>query len=458
MARQSIFIGSASESKELASAIAKALADAGHRPLRWWLEFPPGSITIDRLMEIAASADGAAFLLTSTDRTWYRQEVSGSPRDNVILEYGLFVARNGRQRTLILTEQGTKLPSDILGITSEKILEDAQTVAERTVEHFNRQFSDPLPPPLEAIRLIVDPIVLDQQISDPLPASWYQRDLYFGIEGAKNWLATVDEQSYVPRKQELELRHKQIAAVESIVVRTFVSFGPGDADADKEIAICLRNKEPWLQYIPVDISDGLIHRAVKTLGDQVRVPLGILGDFEDGLHFVARKIRDHGVRPILFSLLGNTLGNLDRHERRFLDTVGSTIMASGDYLLLDVSVAGPQWSRDVDRRCQHSSYGRGHRRFIATGVARRTGESVESIALKFEERIKFEHRGRSDIPNTRSIDFVDAKSGRTISTIRRYDWDSLLKWFESRGQFQIVFKDHLADEIIGDGVVLLKKK
>ena len=160
MARQSIFIGSASESKELASAIAKALADAGHRPLRWWLEFPPGSITIDRLMEIAASADGAAFLLTSTDRTWYRQEVSGSPRDNVILEYGLFVARNGRQRTLILTEQGTKLPSDILGITSEKILEDAQTVAERTVEHFNRQFSDPLPPPLEAFDLLLIPSCL----------------------------------------------------------------------------------------------------------------------------------------------------------------------------------------------------------------------------------------------------------------------------------------------------------
>jgi Predicted nucleotide-binding protein containing TIR-like domain/Histidine-specific methyltransferase, SAM-dependent len=458
MAQKSIFIASANESRPLAAKIGQGLADAGYRPLRWWQEFPAGSLTIDRLLEIAESSDGAAFLLTAVDKTWYRQELSGSPRDNVILEYGIFVARNGRQRTLMLTEPATKLPSDVAGINYERILDDVQSVVERTVEHFDREFSDPLPPPLAAIRLVADPIVVDQQIMNPLPASWFQRDLYFGIEGARGWLAAVGEQSYAPQVHELRLRHLQIAAIERISVRTFVSFGPGDAEADKEIAISLRNREPWLQYIPVDISDGLLQRAFRLVSDQVRVPIGILSDFEDRLNFIALQIRDHAVRPVLFSLLGNTLGNLDRYENSFLSTLGATVMRPGDYLLLDVSLAGPRWSRDQDRRCQHASYGPGYRRFIATGVGRRSGDSIETIVDQFETRINFGH-GDSNIMNTHSIKILDANTGRPVLTIRRYDWPSLLKWLEEHIPLQIVFKEALFDdENLGDGVVLLTKK
>jgi Predicted nucleotide-binding protein containing TIR-like domain/Histidine-specific methyltransferase, SAM-dependent len=457
MPQKSIFIASATESKPLAAKIDQGLADAGYRPLRWWQEFPAGSLTLDRLLEIAESADGAAFLLTAVDRTWYRQELSGSPRDNVILEYGMFIARIGPQRTLMLAEPGTKLPSDVAGISYERIVDDAQSIVERIIEHFDREFSDPLPPPLESIHMIADPIVVEQQILNPLPASWFQRDLYFGIEGAKGWLAAVGELSYAPRVHELELRHLQIAAIELISVRTFVSFGPGDAEADKEIAISLRNREPWLQYIPVDISDGLLQRAVKLLSDQVRVPIGILGDFEDRLNFIALQIRDHAVRPILFSLLGKTLGNLDKYERGFLSTLGATVMRPGDHLLLDVSLAGPRWSRDLDRRCQHASYGPGNRRFIATAVSRRTGDSIESIVDEFETRISF-GAGGSDVPGAQSIDIVDSRTRRVISRTRRYEWKSFLNWLENRTQLQIVFKEALfADDILGDGVVLLRR-
>jgi len=457
MAQKSIFIASAGESKLLAAKIGQGLANAGYRPLRWWQEFPAGSLTLDRLVEIAESADGAAFLLTAADRTWYRQEAVGSPRDNVILEYGMFVARQGRRRTLMLTEPGVKLPSDVAGITYERILDDVPSVVERTVEHFDREFSDPLPPQLEAIRLIVDPSVVEQQLMDRLPASWYQRDLYFGIEGARGWLAAVSEESYAPRVHELGLQHLRIAAVEPVSVRTFVSFGPGDAECDKEIAISLRNREPWLQYIPVDISDGLLQRAVKLLSDQVRVPIGILSDFEDRLNFIALQIRAHAVPPILYALLGSTLSNLDRYERSFLYSLAATVMRPGDYLLLDVSLAGPRWSREMDRRRQHASYGPGYRRFIATGVGRRSGNSIESIIERFDTRIGFGDGG-GDIPNTRGINILDVSTGRLVLMIRRYDWPSFLSWLEERTQLQIVFKEPLfAGDILGDGVVLLKK-
>jgi predicted nucleotide-binding protein len=133
-----IFIASASESKPLATAIAQELARAGYQPLRWWQEIPSGSITIDHLAEIAKSVNGAVFLLTSVDKTWYRDEVSEGPRDNVILEYGLFVAHHGRSRTLIITDPKTKLPSDISGVNYERNLEDVSTVAEQTVKFFER--------------------------------------------------------------------------------------------------------------------------------------------------------------------------------------------------------------------------------------------------------------------------------------------------------------------------------
>jgi hypothetical protein len=373
------------------------------------------------------------------------------------MEYGMFVARNGRPRTLMVTEPGTRLPSDVAGISYERISDDVQSVVERTIEHFEREFSDPLPPPLQAVRLTADPVVLEQQMMNPRPANWHQRDLYFGLEGARGWLAAVGEQSYAPQTQELHLRHVQLAAIERISVRTFASFGPGDAETDKEIAIGLRNREPQLQYLPVDISDGLLHRAFKLLSDQVRVPVGILGDFEDRLNFIASRIREHAIRPILFALLGNTLGNLDKYESSFLQTLAGTVMRSGDYLLLDVSLAGSRWSRDQDRRCQYKSYGPCNRRFIATGVSRRSDESIESIVRRFETRIKFKEGG-SDILKTQSINVYDANIKRVILTIRRYDWPSFLGWLETSVPLQIVFKEALLhDDILGDGVVLLRK-
>lgn len=100
-----------------------------------------------------------------------------------------------------------------------------------------------------------------------LPTSWYQRDLYFGIEGAKGWLAAVGEQSYAPKPHELKLQQLRIDAINTLSVRTFISFGPGDAESDKDIAIYLRNREPWLQYIPVDFNDGLLQRASRLLSE-----------------------------------------------------------------------------------------------------------------------------------------------------------------------------------------------
>jgi len=458
MAKMSIFIGSATEDKEAAATIARALADNGYKPRRWWEDFPAGSITLDRLLEIAKKVDGAVFLFTGVDKTWYREKVSGTPRDNVILEYGIFVAQLGRERTIVLKDPRARLPSDIAPITYGKIVEDISTVAEKTVQHFDQLFSDPLAPPIKEISLVADPELVDQQLRNPPPDAWHNRDLYFGIEGAKGWLATVNDPNYYVQPQEIRLRKLLLEAVDQISARTFVSLGPGDASGDREIAIKLRSREPWLQYIPVDISDGLLQRTVGVLSKEVRVPVGILGDFEDRLNFIFWQLRVYAVHPILFALLGNTMGDLDRYEESLLRTLRDFIDRS-DYLLLDVSLVGPRWSRDSDRRFNHTSYGPGYRQFIASGVTRRTGESAESIMAKFEERIRFDE-GYSDVANARTVNLVDTRSNRLVCTLRRYQWDSLLEWLERKMHFKILFKasTFMEDGILGDGVVLLGRR
>src|ERR1700752_5046686 len=117
MAEKSIFIASAAESRAIAEAISLELEAHGYRPLRWWTEFPPGSVTVDHLLKIARTADGAVFLCSGVDKVWYRLSETASPRDNVILEYGMFLSTLGLQRALLLKDEGTRLPSDIHAVT-----------------------------------------------------------------------------------------------------------------------------------------------------------------------------------------------------------------------------------------------------------------------------------------------------------------------------------------------------
>jgi predicted nucleotide-binding protein len=53
------------------------------------------------------------------DLTTSRDEHKPSPRDNVLLELGLFLGRLGRQQTFIVYDRSAnlKLPSDLAGVT-----------------------------------------------------------------------------------------------------------------------------------------------------------------------------------------------------------------------------------------------------------------------------------------------------------------------------------------------------
>ena len=117
--RLTIFIGSARESQKITEWIAAFLVECGHEVLPWYdaRAFPAGEITLPRLIELSRLVDAAIFIFSEDDRVVVRDIQATQPRDNVLLEYGLFVAALGRQRSIICAVGRSKIPVDVAGIT-----------------------------------------------------------------------------------------------------------------------------------------------------------------------------------------------------------------------------------------------------------------------------------------------------------------------------------------------------
>jgi len=117
-----IFLGSSGQQAKLLQALVRGLHDAADvEP--WTSVFQPGVSTLDRLVELTREVDFAAFVFgqddwTSTGSTSERGGAQASPRDNVVFEAGLFGGALGIKRTFILHARGSKLPTDLLGLTA----------------------------------------------------------------------------------------------------------------------------------------------------------------------------------------------------------------------------------------------------------------------------------------------------------------------------------------------------
>jgi hypothetical protein len=118
-----IFLGSSGKQEKLLRALTRGLEDVAHvEP--WTTSFNPGTTTLERLLELAHEVDFAAFVFAQDDWTTNSPLTvplpgpgQASPRDNVVFEAGLFGGALGMRRTFILHASGSKLPSDLLGLT-----------------------------------------------------------------------------------------------------------------------------------------------------------------------------------------------------------------------------------------------------------------------------------------------------------------------------------------------------
>jgi CRP/FNR family cyclic AMP-dependent transcriptional regulator len=132
-----LFIGSASESRDVVRAIQNDLRHDKDFRVRAWTAggvFGPSKSPIETLEREVASADFAALILTPDDVVAFRNQISNTPRDNTIFELGYFMGVLGRDWTFMILPKGpnVKTPSDLLGLIAMEYLDGPQeTLAER---------------------------------------------------------------------------------------------------------------------------------------------------------------------------------------------------------------------------------------------------------------------------------------------------------------------------------------
>jgi CRP/FNR family transcriptional regulator, cyclic AMP receptor protein len=129
-----VFIASSFEALSTATQLQNELLSPDLEVKLWTdgMIFTPGSTNIEALEDELSRADFAVLLLSADDRVLSRWTWSKAPRDNLILELGLFIGAIGRHRAIMVYPRAArlKLPSDLLGVTPIKYLgSDMRSVA-----------------------------------------------------------------------------------------------------------------------------------------------------------------------------------------------------------------------------------------------------------------------------------------------------------------------------------------
>ena len=114
-----LFIGSSSEAKErkILPFLITRLHGVFFNVIPWYRAFDQGVFTLEAILNWLNKVDLAILVFTKDDERESRARKDHVSRDNVILEYGLFLSRLGRERVCILQEEGVSLPTDLSGLT-----------------------------------------------------------------------------------------------------------------------------------------------------------------------------------------------------------------------------------------------------------------------------------------------------------------------------------------------------
>jgi predicted nucleotide-binding protein len=128
-----LFIGSSSESLPIVKELEEALRSAPFITRPWHRGiFAASQFPIDDLAKQVVQTDFAVLVLGPDDQVLSRAVTSDAPRDNVLLELGLFIGALGRSRTVLIvpSDVSIKIPTDLLGLTPIRFSLKAETLSD----------------------------------------------------------------------------------------------------------------------------------------------------------------------------------------------------------------------------------------------------------------------------------------------------------------------------------------
>lgn len=460
-----IFIGSSGKKKRIAENIAKALESADFEVFRWWKTFRGGDITIERLMQMSDVCDGAVFIFGADDKilteTKDGEKELVATRDNVLLEYGMFAGKTGPKKTLFVREENVNIPSDLLGITSVGEPDYVQKIVRGLQEAFGN-----VPPSQIASRIVIHAsrmLLHKVEKETPVPLGWSSRSLYIGSRGAKAWAAVEEDVEYSGHQEFLRVR----GLIEQLARKTklpafgcIISFGPGLGLLDSEVVPILRG-QGMAEYIAVDINDYLaVHAADKLdrASSKTQAPFCILADFENDMSLIADIINERTKPGRVFMMLGGTFGNLEKGEDEFLDGLHGC-MRKDDLAILDVFSWCKGYTVNDDNYRKLDELSCSIKLFLAGGVARRNGRSVEDIMESINDYVTFSiDKPTSQIEGTKEFMYCCKQGNYPLIYVRRYNSKEFKKHLTKR-HFKVIESGTVGDKkkLVHRSVYFFKK-
>lgn len=140
MMKPRLFVASSTEGLEVARRFAEVLSDVVEAVV--WPDAPdfrPTSSTLDGLIESAEHYDFGLFIFTPDDKVTSRGQDTYSARDNVILEFGLFLGALGKARTFAVAADGddpenkVKVIADLFGITLPRFVMNSPVALRKSI-------------------------------------------------------------------------------------------------------------------------------------------------------------------------------------------------------------------------------------------------------------------------------------------------------------------------------------
>ena len=158
----------------------------------------------------------------------------------------------------------------------------------------------------------------------------------------------------------------------------------------------------------------------------------------------------------MFAFLGGTFGNIERYERRVLETIRSK-MGVKDIFLIDVFIKSEKYDAEKDPRKDMNLFGEGQRKFLSYAISQRTGEQIATVVDSFEERILFEE-SHSEVPGSYCFNIKDRMTNSVVTPIRRFDLRAMEKWLTNSLGFSTIGSEEvfISGAEIGRGFILLK--
>ena len=115
--RRDVFLGYCGASSQTADIVRTFLeVEMGATVLDWKRDFRPGRTILQEIEEARDRCTYGIFLFTKDDDLASGQPgATAAPRDNVVFEAGYFTSAKGKERVLIVREEGAKMPADLGG-------------------------------------------------------------------------------------------------------------------------------------------------------------------------------------------------------------------------------------------------------------------------------------------------------------------------------------------------------